>query len=81
VAREIVWTDPAWDDLENAADYIPGIPNSMLLPLSTKLRKRLLHSRTLPNEARLFQNSMMNLSENCSLDRIVWFTEFPKNRL
>ncbi len=22
MAREIVWTDPAWDDVENAADYI-----------------------------------------------------------
>lgn len=22
MAREIVWTDPAWDDIENAADYI-----------------------------------------------------------
>ena len=22
MGREIIWTDPAWDDLENAADYI-----------------------------------------------------------
>ena len=22
MAREIIWTDPAWDDLENAAGYI-----------------------------------------------------------
>ena len=22
MAREIIWTDPAWDDVENAADYI-----------------------------------------------------------
>jgi len=22
VAREVIWTDPAWDDVENAADYI-----------------------------------------------------------
>ena len=22
MAREVIWTDPAWDDLENAADYI-----------------------------------------------------------
>ena len=22
MAREVIWTDPAWDDVENAADYI-----------------------------------------------------------
>ena len=22
MAREVIWTDPAWDDLENAAHYI-----------------------------------------------------------
>ena len=57
MAREIIWTDPAWDDAENAADYIAqdskfyaaAIDNS-----SWKSRKLRLHLPPLPREARMF---------------------------
>jgi len=54
VDREVIWSDPAWDDVENAADYIAQ---------DCKLR---LHWPTLLSEAGLSRSLATHLSENCS---------------
>ena len=62
--REITWTDPAWEDVENAADYIAQDSEFYAAAFVQEIKEAALRLPTSPNEVRLFQSSATNLSEN-----------------
>ena len=64
MAREIIWTDPAWDDVENAADYIAQDSKFYAAAFVQEIKEAAVSLANFAERGQVVPEST-NLSANC----------------
>ena len=81
MAREIIWTNPAWDDVENAADYIAQDSKFYAAAFVREIREAVASLAPFAERGQVVPEPATNLSENCSSDPIVLSTRYPRKQV
>jgi len=74
VAREVVWTEPAWEDLEAAAEDIARDSEYYAAAFVREVREAAESLSEFAERGQIVQSFATPPSESCSFARTGWFT-------
>ncbi len=66
MAREVIWTDPAWGDVEKAADYIAQDSEFYAAAFVQEFKEAAASLANFAERGQVVPESATSLSENCS---------------